>query len=323
MPTRTPYRLRRLVSRTLKYLSKSTSAARLDHEKQRSSPQGQPKRSPQLPRLRQQPEADEQITFPPPTHIDKHGPRQTHPRTAATISQLMLATVLPSYCHLCRATCDDLLCSLCSASMPTHHQTHLTCAICDIGLTTTQHSEAMEVFCPECLQTLPSFSRIICGYRFENPLTLLINRLKHGKEHFWARLLSAKLIDRINEEYAVAPLPELIVPTPTHWLTLIRRGFNQSELIAHELSSALGIPLEPCLRKNFKTKEQQGLGREERLKNLKGSFSCDINLDGKYVVIVDDVVTTGATAEQLSQCLIDQGACRVDVWAIARTPKPQ
>ncbi len=184
------------------------------------------------------------------------------------------------------------------------------CTVCDVP------TPDQAVFCGDCLTKPPSFDRVITGWRYETPVSSLIQRLKEQHEHFWIITLSEQLILRIDE------LPDLIVPTPIHWSRRITRGFNQSQLLARHLSFRLKRPARAVLTKRTRTVAQKSLSRTKRLKNLKSSFECKGDIRGKHIALVDDVVTTGATAEVLARLLKNHGAARVDIWALARTPSP-
>lgn len=99
------------------------------------------------------------------------------------------------------------------------------------------------------------------------------------------------------------------------------RGYNQSQLIAQYLASQVKRPLKSVLQKQTRTPAQKGLTRQQRQKNLQSSFACKQKVEGKHIALIDDVMTTGATAEAASHLLKRHGAKRVDIWTLARTPK--
>lgn len=106
--------------------------------------------------------------------------------------------------------------------------------------------------------------------------------------------------------------PDVIVPVPLHWRKLRRRGFNQAELIAKELSDYTKIPVDTALVKKKKTtKSQKKLNAKERRKNLQKAFCVEGNPSGKCILLVDDVYTTGSTMDALSRVLLEKGASRV------------
>jgi ComF family protein len=121
----------------------------------------------------------------------------------------------------------------------------------------------------------------------------------------------------------VQTLPSTVIPIPVHPLKILRRGFNQSALIALHLCSELGLSHlheNICYRTQL-GKPQKSQNRAQRLKLLSHSFAArNSNLiEGKSLAIVDDIITTGATANAVSKCLIQAGAKSVDLWCIAKT----
>jgi ComF family protein len=111
------------------------------------------------------------------------------------------------------------------------------------------------------------------------------------------------------------------VPVPLHWRRRWTRGFNQAEVIADELAYRLRIPLhaQALLRRQQHTPQQQ-LTAAQRRRNLRSGFAIRGDVRGRHVALVDDVVTTGATAAEIARTLLDAGAASVQVWCLARTP---
>lgn len=106
---------------------------------------------------------------------------------------------------------------------------------------------------------------------------------------------------------------------PLHWRRIRERGFNQSQELARYIGLEMSVPVRStlCTRRQ-NTVTQTGLTAKERRQNVARAFACDSDLQGRYVVIIDDVMTTGSTAQALSLQLLRAGACRVDVWVCAR-----
>jgi ComF family protein len=119
------------------------------------------------------------------------------------------------------------------------------------------------------------------------------------------------------------PPPQLLVPVPLTSARLRERGFNQSVEIARVVSRAIRVPARMrALERTRDAPSQSGLKRRQRRANLRGAFRGARPLEGLHVALVDDVFTTGATAQAATAALQRAGAMRVDVWAIARTPGP-
>jgi ComF family protein len=136
-----------------------------------------------------------------------------------------------------------------------------------------------------------------------------------------AKVLAELLSHRLHKHYQHDPRPTLVLPVPLHWRRQWRRGFNQAHFLAAQLSRQLNIPLQSdCLARSHATQPQQGMQRRQRLRNLSHAFNVMASPRGRHIALVDDVVTTGATANLLSRMLLEHGAERVDVWCLARTP---
>ena len=118
--------------------------------------------------------------------------------------------------------------------------------------------------------------------------------------------------------------PDLLIPAPMHWLKRWQRGFNQAEFLAQHIARELQIPLATkIVKRTHKTPAQKELTRSQRQQNLRKAFAISeknrVQINGKRIAIIDDVVTTTATVRELSQLLIRAGAKEVQVWALART----
>src|SRR5699024_7471277 len=111
---------------------------------------------------------------------------------------------------------------------------------------------------------------------------------------------------------------DVLVPIPLHYRRYWYRGFNQAERLATFAAKELHLPCEPLLKKHFNTQSQQGKTRGERQSNLQGSFRCKQSFKYRHIALIDDVITTGSTANEAAKALIAMGAHRVDIWALAR-----
>lgn len=115
------------------------------------------------------------------------------------------------------------------------------------------------------------------------------------------------------------PPPDCLVPIPLHPARYRARGFNQALEIARPVASQLKIPLCPKLCRRVRiTPPQRLLDAEERHKNLRGAFQATEDLSGRHIAIVDDVLTTGATAHEVATALKRAGAVQVEAWVLAR-----
>lgn len=237
-------------------------------------------------------------------------------RFTALFAARTLDHLLPAPCLICGMANADyqLLCPACDAALPRLSQELHLCRCCSLPLT----SDAP--LCGKCLHKPPAFSQSRIAFRYEHPLDFLIQQFKYRRQLSGGKLLAQLLTNTCRE----AERPDFLVPVPIHWRKRWQRGFNQSELIANWLSNNLGIPVLPACRQTRHHHSQKGLGRIERLKNLRQSFRIRADLQPQlvnaHIALIDDVVTTTATTRTLSELLLKNGAKRVDIWALARTP---
>lgn len=219
---------------------------------------------------------------------------------------------LPHNCPLCFAAANEYLCSDCEADLP---QLAHACPNCALPVSQPE-------ICGDCLKHPKPFHRTLCAFRYEPPMDVLIQRLKRRDPHIVSRYLMPWLLNQVDTHYAPAELPDLLVPVPLHWRDRLRRGYNQTEHLALQLGQERQIPVVCAASKKHAAAPQKSLRRAARLANLRESFTCTLDLEGQHVAIIDDVITTGGTVMRLTECLLSGGAARVDVWALARTPKP-
>ncbi len=225
------------------------------------------------------------------------------------------ALLLPGCCILCGAASGRAqdLCPACERALPSlgHHCQQCALPLVDIN---QQH-------CGQCLQKPPDFQTVIAAWRYQSTITRLIAQFKYQRKHHYGQVLGELLGRQLLERYRQQPLPDVIVATPMHWLRRCWRGFNHSEQLACQLAAQLKVPVFAGVRRVRYSKAQQSLSAAERQRNLRGVFQVKQPLTGLSVAVVDDVVTTGATASELSRCLHKAGAEQVHIWCLARTPK--
>ena len=184
-------------------------------------------------------------------------------------------------------------------------------------------------FCPKCGK--PLLREGICGecYReraFDGMRSALffaglIREAVHQFKYQGIKALADPLGDMLTECFLRYAIPaDVVVPVPLHPKKLRERGYNQAGLLGRRMARNLGLPFDDrTLIKARETPPQVGLSREERLRNVKGAFACrDGALAGRRVVLVDDVITTGATAESCAEALRRGGASSVWIFSLAR-----
>lgn len=170
--------------------------------------------------------------------------------------------------------------------------------------------------CPACRASPPPFEAVLAGGLFGGPLADAVHAFKYGRRPALARPLGAWLASRV-----ALPAGAAIVSVPLGRARLVERGYDQAALLADELARAAGLRrhrLRAALRRLRETPPQVGQGRAERTRNVAGAFAAAPDVAGRPVVLVDDVVTTGATAAAAAGALRAAGASSVTVVALAR-----
>ncbi len=215
----------------------------------------------------------------------------------------------PPACVLCgSAIKEGDVCSGCAAELP-YNAT--ACGRCALPL---PHPAEL---CGLCLQDPPSYDSAGSLFRYAYPADHLILRLKFQAQLHLARALGELLAQHLKGK--VQTMPELIIPVPLHRSRLRERGFNQALEIARPIARSLDIPVDykSCERVR-NTSAQSLLPAAERRKNIKGAFRVIRPMAARHVAILDDVMTTGHTVEELAATLRKAGVERIDVWVVAR-----
>ena len=168
--------------------------------------------------------------------------------------------------------------------------------------------------CGRCLKRLPQFDRTLAVFAYAFPLDKLVQALKFSERLMLVDDLADSLSQRVETR------PDFIIAMPLHPSRLRERGFNQSMELARRVANNLDIPLLPhaCQRVRD-TPPQSALAWKERGKNMRKAFTCTQDLTGKHVAVVDDVMTSGASLNEVAVALRSAGASEVSAWVIART----
>lgn len=216
----------------------------------------------------------------------------------------------PASCPVCGKKSDRLnespFCSGCW-SLISRYSGPL-CRVCSLPLPSDY-----ALVCGFCLKDKPPFSRAITFGVYEGVLAKAIHQLKFCGQKRLAQPLGDLLLT------LDVPAVDGIVPVPLHRKNLRRRGFNQSLLLARILSRKLGVPLlMDILTKTRLTQPQVGLSAKERVKNIRNAFAVKGTVNTPRILLVDDVMTTGATVSECSKQLKNAGAKEVIVLTLAR-----
>lgn len=209
-------------------------------------------------------------------------------------------------CLLCGAPSRERVwCNACDVALP-----YLSLAHCPQCALPT-HDGAV---CGHCLQHPPDFDHAVAVFSYSFPVDKLVQALKFNQQLTLARSLAQSLALRIETR------PDSIVPMPLHPARLRERGFNQSLELARHLARRLNVALMPdAVQRVRDTLPQSGLPWKERKKNLRQAFVCSEEVAGKHIAIVDDVMTTGASLNELAKVMKAAGALQVSAWVVART----
>lgn len=227
----------------------------------------------------------------------------------------VLDALLPPRCLACTAAVDipGRLCPACWAEVDFIAAPH--CATCGLPFA---YDEGAEAVCGACAAETPAFDRARAVLRYNGVARSLVLGFKHG-DRTHAAPAFADWIGRGGE--ALLEGAEVVTPVPLHRWRLFTRRYNQSGLLAREIARDWGLEFSPdLLRRTRHTPSQAGLKRDQRFLNVRGAFKLRQGraVEGRRVVLVDDVMTTGATVNACARALKQAGAETVDVLTLAR-----
>lgn len=223
-----------------------------------------------------------------------------------TLLKLARALLPAQACALCGAASPDgAWCGACDAALlrlPANH-----CPLC-------ARPTPDGATCGRCLKKRPRFDRTAAAFAYAFPVDKLVQALKFNEQLHLAHPLADRLAS------CVTARPDCIVPMPLHPARLMERGHNQSLELARRLALRLDIPLAArgCLRVRD-TPPQSSLKWRERGKNMRKAFQCTQSFAGMHVAMVDDVMTSGASLNELALALRRAGATEISAWVVART----
>ena len=227
-------------------------------------------------------------------------------------------------------------CFLCSIPVSRHHE-YGVCGSCwakavalkivpprcvSCGLPLRNFRENSDHLCGDCIRQMPPYSGARSFGHYHAELRLLVQGLKFQNRRNLVKLLAPLLARAFHDSWRKEDF-DLIVPVPLHHKRKLERGYNQSGLLARSLARRIGIRCSRALIRTRSTLPQVGLTDSQRMENVRRAFHCTNpgQISGRCILLIDDVMTTGATAASASGTLLAGGARRVSVLTVARTEK--
>jgi ComF family protein len=241
--------------------------------------------------------------------------RQWHQKIRQQLYQLIRQECR---CEMCLdpLSTDDSCVFLCHSCLQDLPRIHNPCVQCGEPISDNS-SQPQLTRCSRCQQQPPAFDYCYSNYRYHPPLNFWIRQGKDKQRLEWMIRLAGLM--------QLSPPPMLhqvdaFLYVPSHWQQLLRRGYNPAAILCEQLHHQTGIPLikEAVLKRHHQ--DQRQLDAHERRQKISASLACgELDLDGLHLLLIEDVVTTGATADAVARLLKEQGAAIVGVWALART----
>jgi ComF family protein len=239
---------------------------------------------------------------------------------ARSVARVALDLALPRLCAVCREPVEGQgLCPACWSKL-----SFITRPYCErLGIPFV-YDPGPGILSMEAIADPPAYHRARAAVRFNDISRALIHALKYGDRLDLAPMMGRWLSQAGRELLGDA---DALVPVPLHWRRRWARRFNQSAILAAAVSAASGVPIATDALKRVKfTAQQVGLSRSERAANVQGAFRVPpagkAEVAGRRLVLVDDVLTSGATVEGCAKALLRAGARTVDVLVFARVADP-
>lgn len=237
----------------------------------------------------------------------------------------LLLNLFPSRCLLCQKTVlpqsaneNIEICVKCLSGLPYNEVSCRQCALplmAEIG---------EDVLCGRCIKKPPAFDYVYSPLRYEDDVIRLVHQLKFSEKITFSRTLGEIMFEcwqvAANKKGKEDKL-DCLLPVPLHQSRMRQRGFNQSIELSRVMAKKLELPIAYNMASRVRrTTAQTGLDATQRRRNIKGAFDGVDKLSAKHVLIIDDVMTTGSTVDELSRLLKKKGVERVGVLCLARAP---
>lgn len=230
-----------------------------------------------------------------------------------TLSTNLYNFILPNLCAYCGQVNDsakECLCSHCLLEV--FHIPSPQCPSCG-GV-----NDGVLDICRQCLNDLPPWSEAASGILFEKIGREIIHSMKYNGNVALVRYLAGSMVDAYKR--SIKNKIDFIVPVPMYWSRELFRGYNQAELLAGKVSKLLDLKYRKILKRTKNTSTQTALSKKERLKNMNNVFKVvdKKNLKDSTILLIDDVMTSGATLSACTLMLLESGAKKVSVLTAAR-----
>lgn len=252
--------------------------------------------------------------------------RHTEPVSQATrawrLAEAVLDWLLPRHCLMCGGRSgEENVCPPCRADLPRQVD---VCNLCALALEGESGGT-----CGRCLSRPPPWDHVLAALDYSFPVDVLVQRFKFSRNLACGEVLGQALARAVRDAGPGSTggydPPQRIVPVPLHRRRLAKRSFNQAGVVAQFVSRQTGIPVDSRLLSRVRmTHAQSGLDARSRRRNTRGAFHARAMraADIRHAVLLDDVMTTGATLEACTRELKRVGIGRVTLWVVARAPPP-
>jgi ComF family protein len=225
------------------------------------------------------------------------------------ITRCLEQLLAPGVCLGCGCDPGDSS-SLCTSCRTRIQQVPNPCQHCG------QPNPVAGIICPACRLNPPRWQKMIAPLQYRGITRDYLLQLKHAEETHLAKCLCRHTLSAFRQNW---PRPQVLLPVPLHRARLLERGYNQAHEIARIWSADLDIPVErQALTRTRATAPQAGQSANQRTHNVRSAFAYSPGEVYRHVAVVDDIVTTGSTVDEITRVLHRQGVEFVEVWALAR-----
>jgi len=236
-----------------------------------------------------------------------------------------MTAVYPARCLLCQTLTGEkaAICESCYQALPWNTNSCSQCAL-PLAHPLNMTTETSTILCGRCQRQTPYYDCSYSIFRYEGDVVQMVHQLKFQQNLVYSKLMATMFSENISERLnasasASVCIPDCLLPVPLHKKRLRQRGFNQSIELARTLSKNLNITLNiGDLMRVRATVSQSGLDARQRKKNIRAAFALREGFSASHVAIIDDVVTTGSTVNEIAKLLKASGVERVDVYSFAR-----